>query len=107
MVDLGMNVQATTDVARFDHSQSSDRTALDTYLFDLVGAGLEAWGHDITRAFGHAGGYQGILFERDPSLPAPGVSDGRAGRGTTFQTPLNGIYRAGSDPRKDGHAAGW
>ena len=106
MIDLGMNVQATTDVARFDHSQGSDRTALDTNLFDLVGAGLTARGHEITRAFGHAGGYQGILFERDPSLPEPNVPPAGS-RGKAFEQPLNGIYRAGSDLRKDGHAAGW
>jgi gamma-glutamyltranspeptidase/glutathione hydrolase len=98
MVDLGMNVQATTDVARFDHSQSADSTALDTYLFDLVGPGLQGRGHAITRAFGHAGGYQGILFERDARLAEPPIG---------FPGPLNGVYRAGSDPRKDGHAAGW
>jgi gamma-glutamyltranspeptidase / glutathione hydrolase len=98
MVDLGMNVQATTDVARFDHSQSTDRTALDTHLYDLVGPGLEARGHALTRAFGHAGGYQGILFERDAGLSEPAVG---------VPGPLNGVYRAGSDPRKDGHAAGW
>jgi gamma-glutamyltranspeptidase/glutathione hydrolase len=107
MVDLGMNVQATTDVARFDHSQSSDRTALDTYLFDLVGPTLEGMGHALNRARGHAGGYQGILFERDLSLPEPRVPDARAGTAAAFQRPVNGVYRAGSDPRKDGHAAGW
>ena len=71
MIDLGMNVQATTDVARFDHNQGNDRTALDSYLYDLVGPGLTAMGHSVTRAFGHAGGYQGILFEPDPNLPKP------------------------------------
>ena len=115
MVDLGMNVQATTDVARFDHSQESDVTALDTYLYDLVGPQLQALGHTISRARGHAGGYQGILFERDPNLPEPRVPR-RKGccKGAleprhrqAYEQPLNGIYRAGSDPRKDGHAAGW
>jgi gamma-glutamyltranspeptidase/glutathione hydrolase len=112
LVDLGMNVQATTDVARFDHSQESDVTALDAYLFDLVGPDLQRMGHKLSRAFGHAGGYQGILFERDPNLPAPdgegdrsddadGNDDRRSAR------PINGVYRAGSDSRKDGHAAGW
>ncbi len=71
MIDLGMNVQATTDVARFDHNQSTDVVSLDSYLFDLVGPGLQEMGHKINRSFGHAGGYQGILFERDPGLPAP------------------------------------
>jgi gamma-glutamyltranspeptidase/glutathione hydrolase len=102
MIDLGMNVQATTDVARFDHDQDGDTTALDTNLFDLVGDGLEAKGHRIEREFGHAGGYQGILFEPDAVLPAPRVPRGKTRGGP----PLNGIYRAGSDLRKDGHAAG-
>ena len=66
MIDLGMNVQATTDVARFDHSQEDDVADLDTYLFDLVGPRLEEMGHSLERANGHAGGYQGILFEPDP-----------------------------------------
>lgn len=107
MIDLGMNVQATTDVARFDHSQGSDRTALDAYLYDLVGPQLQAMGHRLSRAFGHAGGYQGILFERDPTLPEPDVPSGKGGKGQASQKPVNGVYRAGSDPRKDGHAAGW
>ena len=114
MVDLGMNVQATTDVARFDHSQESDITALDTYLFDVVGQGLKDRGHEIRRARGHAGGYQGILFERDPNLPEPEVPRKRCCKGALesdhhdkYEQPLNGIYRAGSDPRKDGHAGGW
>ena len=114
MVDLGMNVQATTDVARFDHNQRNDRTALDTYLFDAVGPGLQALGHTVTRARGHAGGYQGILFERDPRLREPTVPVGRGccegaleNRGDRREQPINGTYRAGSDPRKDGHAGGW
>jgi gamma-glutamyltranspeptidase / glutathione hydrolase len=108
MIDLGMNVQATTDVARFDHSQSNDVTSLDTYLYDLVGPRLEEMGHELDRAFGHAGGYQGILFERDPRLPAPVLPSGKGPRGgEAFERPVNGVYRAGSDPRKDGHAGGW
>jgi gamma-glutamyltranspeptidase/glutathione hydrolase len=106
MIDLGMNVQATTDVARFDHNQTSDTVALDSYLFDLVGPSLQAMGHRISRSFGHAGGYQGILFERDPSLAVPDVPTGRADPAAA-RSPVNGVYRAGSDPRKDGHAAGW
>ena len=70
---MGMNVQATTDVARFDQNQQTDRTALDTYLLDPVGPQLQGLGHTVTRARGHAGGYQGILFERDPSLREPRV----------------------------------
>jgi len=99
MIDLGMNVQATTDVARFDHSQGADRTALDEYLFDAVGPALMAKGHNIVPANGHAGGYQGIYFERNFNLNPIGSNN--------FQSPVHGVYRAGSDPRKDGHAAGW
>ena len=42
--------------------------------------------------------YQGILFTRDATMPEPDGSPGR---------PVNGIYRAGSDHRKDGQAVGW
>jgi gamma-glutamyltranspeptidase/glutathione hydrolase len=108
MIDLGMNVQATTDVARFDHSQDDDVTDLDSYLFDLVGPKLQEMGHNVDRARGHAGGYQGILFEPDPRLPAPILPDGKGDRtGEAYERPVNGVYRAGSDPRKDGHAGGW
>ncbi|GLW09448.1 gamma-glutamyltransferase [Microtetraspora sp. NBRC 13810] len=108
MIDLGMNVQATTDVARFDHSQDDDVTDLDTYLFDLVGPKLQEMGHQVDRARGHAGGYQGILFEPDPRLPRPILPTGDGPRtGEAYERPVNGVYRAGSDPRKDGHAGGW
>ena len=49
------------------------------------------------------GGYQGILFTRDARMPEP-VFDRRA---VTEDLPVNGIYRAGSDHRKDGQAVGW
>lgn len=116
MIDLGMNVQATTDVARFDHNQETDTVGLDTNLFNLVGPQLEAMGHKVASGRGIAGGYQGILFERDPNLREPklppngccvGALENRRGRGAAFEQPINGVYRAGSDPRKDGHAGGW
>jgi hypothetical protein len=55
------------------------------------------------------GGFQAILFQRDYSLPEPRHPPGRgsAGAAPPFQTPVNGVYRSGSDPRKDGHAVGW
>ena len=49
------------------------------------------------------GGYQGILFTRDPDLPAPTFDR----RSSTEDRPVNGVYRAGSDHRKDGQAVGW
>jgi gamma-glutamyltranspeptidase/glutathione hydrolase len=107
MIDLGYNVQATSDAARFDHDQGSDRVSLDYYLYDIVNADLTAWGHNTRRSRGLGGGYQGILFERDYSLPEPVVPGGKGGHGFAHQKPLNGIYRAGSELRKDGCAVGW
>ena len=104
MVDHGMNVQMTTDAARFTHNQNSNVLSLETALFNLVGAALKAKGHEVRSVSGGSvGGYQGILFTRDPRLPVP-VFDARAVRD---DLPVNGIYRAGSDHRKDGQAVGW
>ena len=58
-------------------------------------------GHDVASADGSAmGGYQALLFTPDPTLPMPDLSK-------TSQAPVNGVYRAGTDHRKDGLAAGW
>ena len=104
LIDLGMNVQMTTDAARLTHSQSANVVQLEVNLFELVGSALRAKGHDVRAATGAAvGGYQGILFTRDPALPEP-VFDRRS---ITDDRPVNGVYRAGSDHRKDGHAVGW
>jgi gamma-glutamyltranspeptidase / glutathione hydrolase len=104
MVDHGMNVQMTTDAARFTHNQNSNVLSLETALFSLVGAALKAKGHEVRSVTGGSvGGYQGILFTRDPRLPDP-VFDARAVRD---DLPVNGVYRAGSDHRKDGQAVGW
>jgi gamma-glutamyltranspeptidase/glutathione hydrolase len=109
MVDHGMNVQMTTDAARFDHSQGSDRVSLDQYLFEAIGADLMARGHAVASSRGLGGGFQGIYFEAGP--PESG-SRGRDDHddddhGDMGDRPINGVYRAGSDSRKDGHAAGW
>jgi gamma-glutamyltranspeptidase/glutathione hydrolase len=102
MIDHGMNVQMTTDAARFTHSQGSNVLSLEEGAYALVGPALRAKGHDVRAVDGGAvGGYQGILFTMDPSLPPP--TFGPEGR----DQPVNGVYRAGSDHRKDGQAAGW
>lgn len=104
MIDLGMNVQMTTDAARFTHNQTSNVLSLEQNLFDLVGAALKAKGHEVRPVNGGAvGGYQGILFTRDPRLPQPPFDS----RATEEDLPVNGVYRAGSDHRKDGQAVGW
>ncbi len=104
LIDLGMNVQMTTDAARFTHNQNSNVLSLETNLFNLVGAALKAKGHDVRSVTGGSvGGYQGILFTRDPKLPEPSFDR----RSITEDLPVNGVYRAGSDHRKDGQAVGW
>ena len=104
LIDLGMNVQMTTDAARVTHDQVSNVLSLESNLFDLVGAALTAKGHQVRAVNGRAvGGYQGILFTRDPELPEPTFDR----RSITLDLPVNGVYRAGSDHRKDGQAVGW
>jgi gamma-glutamyltranspeptidase/glutathione hydrolase len=104
LIDHGMNVQMTTDAARFTHNQGGNVLSLERELFDLVGAALQAKGHEVRAVDGGAvGGYQGILFTRDPSLPLPVFGPEMVAQ----DRPVNGVYRAGSDHRKDGQAAGW
>ncbi len=102
LIDVGMNVQMTTDAARFTHSQTSNALSLEANLFNRVGAALKAKGHEVRAVTGGSvGGYQGILFTRDPRLPEPSFDR------SSVETPVNGVYRAGSDHRKDGQAVGW
>jgi len=104
LIDHGMNVQMTTDAARFSHSQSANVVRLEVNLFALVGEALRAKGHTVQAVTGGSvGGYQGILFTRDASLPEPTFDR----RSVTDDLPVNGVYRGGSDHRKDGQAVGW
>lgn len=104
LIDHGMNVQMTTDVARFTHHQNRNELSLERGLYDLVGQSLMSKGHDVQVIDGSAvGGYQGILFTRDDSLPVPEFTE----QSIQEDHPVNGVYRAGSDHRKDGQAVGW
>jgi gamma-glutamyltranspeptidase/glutathione hydrolase len=101
LIDLGANLQAATDMARFHHAQIGNRLYLESELAQRVGPQLKAMGHDVVAANGESmGGYQAILFTPDPKEPA-------ADPARTSQAPVNGVYRAGTDHRKDGLAAGW
>jgi gamma-glutamyltranspeptidase/glutathione hydrolase len=96
--DLGANLQAGADMARFRHSQVPNTLSLETPLYDLVGAKLTAMGHTVKSVNGEEmGGVQIIMFVADPSAaPTAGTAKHVAG-----------YYRSGSDFRKDGEAVGW
>jgi len=115
IIDLGANLQAATDMARFHHDQVGNQVDLESQLFNLVGPQLKAMGHKaVTSNGGSVGGFQAIMFTADPNAPrAPG------GPGNACNTPaaafnpncplqpIQGFYRAGSDHRKDGAAFGY
>ena len=89
-------MQMTTDAARFTHSQGNNTLSLETNLFNLVGPALKAKGHNVRSANGGSvGGYQGILFTRDPSLPEP-TQDRRSVRD---DLPVNGYSRRIGSPQ--------
>jgi gamma-glutamyltranspeptidase/glutathione hydrolase len=83
VIDLGANVQAAADMARFRHGQVSNVLSLEAPLYDLVGPQLAAMGHTVKSVNGaDLGGVQTIMV-------------------------VDGTYRSGSDLRKDGEAVGW
>src|SRR5260370_32213968 len=92
VLDLGANVQAAADMARFRHSKVSNVLSLETPLYDLVGSQLAAMGHTVKSVSGEeVGGVQSIMYVAEPGSAAH----------------ADGYYRAGSDFRKDGEAVGW
>jgi len=92
VLDLGANVQAAADMARFRHFQVSNVLSLETPLYDLVGPQLAAMGHTVKSVNGEdMGGVQSIMYVAEPGSEAH----------------ADGYYRAGSDFRKDGEAVGW
>jgi gamma-glutamyltranspeptidase/glutathione hydrolase len=97
VLDLGANLQAATDMARFHHSQVPNALTLESKLFGLLGKELQSMGHKVQSTNGGAvGGYQAIMFTPDPNSPPP-PTDG----------PVKGFYRGGSDHRKDGQVVAY
>jgi len=100
ILDLGANLQAGADMARFAHSQVSNVLSLETPLYDLVGSQLAAMGHTVKSVSGEdVGGVQSIMFVADPHPTHSDEPDAAK--------HVDGYYRAGSDFRKDGEAVGW
>ena len=81
LVVFGMDLQEAIDAARFRH-QSGNRVGLEAPISELVRAQLRDLGHEIV------------------DLPASSAGGGQA------IVKLARGYAAGSDPRKDGMAAG-
>jgi len=72
--DLGANLQAATDMARFYHSQLSNTLGLELNLYATVGKDLAAMGHRVAPiGGGSVGGFQSILVapRRARRRPAP------------------------------------
>jgi gamma-glutamyltranspeptidase/glutathione hydrolase len=82
LIDFGMNVQEAGEAARFRHSGAG--LALESEIPAEARFGLDARGHRVISTIGVFGGFQGILID-----------------------PVTRVLMAGSDPRKDGMAAGW
>lgn len=94
LIDFGLNAQAAGDAARVQHLGSATPTGdpargsgtvqVESGISAEAVAALQAKGHQVVRAKGSFGGYQGILLDLDQDL-------------------LHGA----SEARKDGLAAGW
>lgn len=82
LIDFGMNIQEAGEAPRFRHTVNG--IALESAFSADARAGLTARGHRVTGGSGAWGGFQGILID-----------------------PKTRVLMAGSDPRKDGMAAGW
>jgi gamma-glutamyltranspeptidase/glutathione hydrolase len=103
ILDLGANVQASTDMARFYHNEVPNTLTLESQLYNLIGPMMKGLGHTVQSGNGGPmGGYQALMYTPDPT-----GSPGCAPADLACVAPINGFYRAGSDHRKDGKAAGW
>lgn len=94
MIDFGMNVQAAGDAARVQHTGSATPTGLpaqgsgtvmvESGISDETISSLRSKGHNVVRAKGGYGGYQGILIDWE-----------------------RGVLHGGTETRKDGAAVGY
>ncbi|NBN80319.1 gamma-glutamyltransferase [Microvirga tunisiensis] len=84
MIDHGMDVQEAIDAPRLFLDDTFTRLQVESGIPEKTAAGLAARGHDVVRAASPIGGAQAIQIDRK-----------------------RGTLTGGSDPRKDGHAAGY
>jgi gamma-glutamyltranspeptidase/glutathione hydrolase len=95
LIDFGMNVQQAGDAARLCHFGSAAPTGepaakdggtvyVESGIPEGSVVGLRQRGHKVRRGSGMFGGYQAIQIDHE-----------------------RGTLHGGSDPRKDGHAAGY
>ncbi|HEY2434563.1 MAG TPA: gamma-glutamyltransferase [Vicinamibacterales bacterium] len=82
LIDFGMNIQEAGEAPRFRDSGAG--LALESAFSEEARTGLTARGYTLIQSVGVWGGFQGILID-----------------------PKTHVLQAGSDPRKDGMAAGW
>ena len=82
LIDFGMNIQDAGEAPRFRHTGTG--LMLESPFTAEARAGLTARGHHIITGHDAFGGFQGIMID-----------------------PRTHVLIAGSDPRKDGMAAGW
>jgi gamma-glutamyltranspeptidase/glutathione hydrolase len=103
ILDLGANMQAAGDMARFSHNQVRNELQMESQLYGLVGSKLKEMGHKAVSSNGSpVGGYEGIMFTPDGT-----ASRGCAADDAKCTAPIAGFYRAGSNFREDGQAAGY
>lgn len=84
IIDYGMDVQAAIDFPRMFFDMESHALEAEKLIPISTIDGLKALGHDVRRAAAPIGGSQAIMIDK-----------------------ARGVLTAGSDPRKDGHAAGY
>ena len=82
LIEFGMNIQDAGEAARFRDSDAG--LALESSIPPAARFGLIERGHKVIDSVGVFGGFQGIMID-----------------------PATRMLMAGSDPRKDGMAAGW